>query len=150
MWKISEFGNLVLFWFGARSGPVCPAASPARQAPWLLESRQAALLQCCGNWIAFTDCLDFNKLTFTYGKCHVGGFSAYSINIARENINRNKRKHFNCLTRESFMRAFDFLTAFLHRLSLKYTHTSRKSGQLTFMGCCENIKWLKIGEAELI
>lgn len=71
-------------------GLSAPAASPARQAPWLLESCRAALLQCCGNWIAFTDCLDFNKLTFTYGKCHVGGFSAYSINIARENIKQKE------------------------------------------------------------
>lgn len=123
----------------------------ALQGSLLLESCQAALLQCCENWIAFTDCLDFHKLTFTYGKCPVGRFSAYSINIERESINWKNRKCFNCVLSESFVQAFGFLTALLHRFPCDTHNGSRKSGPLTFMGCCENIcKWLGIGEGELI
>lgn len=88
---------------------------PCKAGSLLLESCQAVLLRCCENWIAFTDCLDFHKLTFTYGKCPVGRFSTHSINIERESINWKKRKCFNCLLSEGFVQAFGFLTVFLHR-----------------------------------
>jgi len=74
--------------------PVAQARTLETRGLRLQDSCQAVLVPCCENWIAFTDCLDFSKLTFTYGKCPAGGFSTYSVNTAREKYKLEQKAMF--------------------------------------------------------